>query len=130
VSSSHAKCDAKLKDKLAGLWSLIGGRLEMRRGNWITLPESAQPSGRPQITRHLFTAEETAAIQEHCRRERTTIGGAMFATAVSALAEVVPDPEFRYRCRIPTNRSWRAAARSCSTISRASSASRSSAFAT
>jgi len=103
VTASHAHVTASLRERIACLARLARERLAKRFQGWVELPLAKQAARHPFMERHLFTEQETVALLQRCREERTTPGGALFAAAVCALADVVPDPRFRFRCRFPVN---------------------------
>lgn len=78
-------------------------RIHKRRGRWVDLPPAPPGPTIPHVERVTFSEAETAAIQRACMDERTTIGGALYAAAVSGLADMVPDRAFSYRVRMPIN---------------------------
>lgn len=103
VSISHAQPSGRLARRILAVLKIGLQRIHKRRGNWIDLPAAPEGSTHPHVERVTFTEQESAAIQQNCMAERTTVGGALYAAAVSGLADMVPDRSFRYRFRMPIN---------------------------
>ncbi len=78
-------------------WKWRGGT----NARWLVLPRSQQTPEVPLVIRHVFDEKETSAIARRCREEQTTMLGALYAAAVFALADLVPDPKPRIRTRVP-----------------------------
>jgi len=100
-SVPRATVTGSWRQRLAVLIRMGRNRASKRRGQWITLPEDKQAGACPRWERHVFTEEETRALAERCREERSTTGSALYAAAICALADVVPQKRIRVRCALP-----------------------------
>jgi hypothetical protein len=101
VSCARARSTGSLLARAAVLARLFKLRRAQARKRWTALPpRDGAPSG-PQWDLTVFSVEETVALVRRCREEKTSLDGALFAAAASALRVCLADAAPRFRFRSP-----------------------------
>jgi hypothetical protein len=90
------------KRLLMGMRVLQHG-LENRKGSWLELPSAEGIPIHHRWSHFLLSDNDTLALVRRCRKEKTTIYGALLATAGCALIATLPQATARVKCRIPIN---------------------------
>lgn len=80
---------------------LFRHRRANRHADWTWLPGGGDAPPRRLWDHFVFTERETAAFAQRCRREGTTLYGALYAGAARALVMALDQPTARFRCRVP-----------------------------
>ena len=80
---------------------LFRRRRQNRRADWVRLPHAASASPHLLWAHFVFTEQDTAALARHCRREKTTLYGALFAAAARGLLAALRQPRALFKCRFP-----------------------------
>lgn len=107
VVPPRARVTGRFLDRLRLLVRAVRNRRAWRGARAMVLPAAGPETPSPLWHTHIFTEEETIALNRRCRKEKTAVIGAHFAAAVRALADVLPQPELHVRYRIPVNvRRW------------------------
>lgn len=107
VVPPRARIAGSFFDRLRLIFRAVKNRKAWRGARQTTLPPASPTTPSPLWHTHIFTEEETVALNRRCRKEKTAVIGAHFAAAVRAMADVLPQPELHVRYRIPVNvRRW------------------------
>jgi hypothetical protein len=90
---------------LLGRLGVLAHRVRLRRAKsrqrWTRLPGPEGTQSRPQWDVRVFSVEETVALARCCRQEGTSLEGALFAAAVSALRVLHPQSGWRFEFMLP-----------------------------
>lgn len=101
VSCPRARPTGSLLGRLGVLARQVRMRRARSRKRWTSLPRLDRAPARPQWDVRVFSVQETMALVRRCRQENTSLDGALFAAAVSALKASLPQSESRFKLRFP-----------------------------
>jgi hypothetical protein len=101
VTAPRASSAGTMWTRLVQSAVLFRRRRQNRRADWIQLPHAASASPHLLWAHFVFTEKDTAALARHCRREKTTLYGALFAAAARGLLAALHEPRARFKCRFP-----------------------------
>ena len=76
--------------------------MRKRRSGWTVLP-SDSPEYSPRWFRQQLSSDDTLALERLFRKRRISVYGALFALAVTSLAESMPSEPVQFACRCPIN---------------------------
>lgn len=102
VAAEVPPITAPLRDRLAMIKRLVRGYLRKRRRGWTPVP-SDSGEYRPDWSRHVLSQEDSTALMRLCRKKRVLAYGAIFAAAVTSLAECLEGNRLQFLCRCPVN---------------------------
>ena len=101
VSCPRARPTGSMLGRLGVLARSVRLRRAKSRRRWTRLPGPEGTPSRPQWDVRVFSVEETVALARRCRQEKTSLEGALFAAAVSALRVLLPPSEWRFQFLFP-----------------------------
>ncbi len=87
--------------QLALLAHLFRKRRDIRKEMWTSLPHDDSVPPHHLWAHHVFSEQETLALARRCRKEKTTVSGALFAAASCGLIALLPQRNARFKCRFP-----------------------------
>lgn len=102
VAAEIPPITAPLRDRLAMIKRLVRGYLRKRRRSWTPLPNDSTDY-RPHWSRYVLSTEDSAKLMRICRKKRLLAYGAIFAAAVTSLADCLEGKRFDFICRCPVN---------------------------
>ena len=98
---------AKRSGGLGGRWRLFRRFLRLKRLEGrvplTSLPEAPAIPPQSQWERWVFTPEQTLALVKRCRKERTSLSGAMVAAACCGIRHCLPAQQYLFKWQIPFN---------------------------
>jgi hypothetical protein len=102
VAADIPPITAPWRDRWAMFSRLVRGFIRKRRASWTALPRDSNEYT-PRWVRWVLPADQTSALERICRKQRLPVYGAVFALAVTSLAELLPHEAARLVCRCPVN---------------------------
>ncbi len=80
---------------------VIRERRAIRKEMWTSLPHDDQESPHPLCVYQVFSKQQTLTLVRRCRKEKTTVYGALVAAALCGLVALLPQQYGRFKCRVP-----------------------------
>ena len=101
VMVSRARTTGSILERLTLLARLLRQRRANRRRDWTFLPRENDVAPHRLWSRSVLSEKATLDLVRRCRKEKTTIYGALFAAAACALKVMLPQGRARFKCRFP-----------------------------
>ncbi len=98
---TRAETTGSLLRRTAVMAHLIRRRRANRKGIWTSLPHAEGVPPHRLLAHSVFSEKDTMALARRCRKEQTTIYGALFAAGACGLLATLPERQLRIKCRFP-----------------------------
>lgn len=103
VTAMRATSTGGWRGRLRLFGRFIRLQREERRARQTALPEVRGIPPQSQWVHWVFSREATIALVRRCRKERTSLNGALVAAVCSALMDCLPISEAVFKCQFPLN---------------------------